>query len=189
MGLWTHCLTPLCFFPALFEYRYDENLDLNKVMFEKYLTLLVMEGVSVLVRRKPTLPVPSGWLSYQQNGTAEVLSCIAHDICPCLNKWLCLKGFIEWTLETPVLVNSGVFISPRVYVQWGRWFVLEIFWVLPIYHRFIHIIWSNSPGEPRCQLLLLLLLFVVKQGDRKWIRHPEDSQLRVGCTTFFSETA
>lgn len=73
-------------------------------MFEKYLTLLVMEGVSVLV--------PRG-LSYQQKGTAEVFSCIAH-ICPCLNKWLCLKGFIEWTLETPVLVNSGVFINPHV---------------------------------------------------------------------------
>lgn len=83
-------------------------------MFEKYLTLLVMEGVSVLVPRGPVMTVPSGWLSYQQKGTAEVLSCIAHDICPCLNKWLCLKGFVEWTLETPVLVNSGVFINPHV---------------------------------------------------------------------------
>lgn len=90
------------FLSPLFEYRYNENLDLNKVMFEKYLTLLVMEGVSVLVPRKPAMPVPSGWLSSQQNGTAEVLACIAHDIRPCLNKWLCLKGFIEWTLETPL---------------------------------------------------------------------------------------
>lgn len=105
------------FLSPLFEYRYNENLDLNKVMFEKYPTLLVMEGVSVLVPRKPAMPVPSGWLSYQQNGTAEVLSCVTHDIRPCLNKWLCVKDFIEWTLETPVLVNSGVFISPRVYVQ------------------------------------------------------------------------
>lgn len=131
VGLWTHCLAPLFLF-FLYLSRYNENLDLNKVMFEKYLTLLV----SVLVPRNPAMPVPLGWLSYQQNGTGEVLSCIVQDICPCLNKCLCLKGFIEWTPETPVLVNSGVFISPRMYAQWGRWFVLEIFWVLPIYHRF-----------------------------------------------------
>lgn len=74
-----------------------------------------MEGVSVLVPGKLAMSVL--WLSHQQNGTPEGLSVIVPDICPYLNEWFCLMGFIERTLWTPALVNFWVFISPHVYAQ------------------------------------------------------------------------